>query len=245
MIYFSTKDVLKNLLIKLPWVKSIAARSHRTGIMNDAYLTNQRVDELSNILEKNKVYNATVLEIGPGQSSNTIVNLLNNGIASKAYVVDIIKYFSDNFWSNLSVEFLYMDTQSIQMNSIDFIYCYDVLEHVKHPDLFLKELRRIVRVNGVVFLSWDFRDHLHLNNEKKWFDMHKYSKIAWNIQMSNRSSYVNRLTLREWIELFESSGFKISMIETLESNIASNSYEEKYNFRIDPTYRAKVVLKPV
>ena len=75
MIYFSTKDVLKNLLIKLPWVKSIAARSHRTGIMNDAYLTNQRVDELSNILEKNKVYNATVLEIGPGQSSNTIVNL--------------------------------------------------------------------------------------------------------------------------------------------------------------------------
>jgi ubiquinone/menaquinone biosynthesis C-methylase UbiE len=245
LIYFSTKDVLKNLLIKLPWVKSIAARSHRTGIMNDAYLTNQRVDELSNILEKNKVYNATVLEIGPGQSSNTIVNLLNNGIASKAYVVDIIKYFSDNFWSNLSVEFLYMDTQSIQMNSIDFIYCYDVLEHVKHPDLFLKELRRIVRVNGVVFLSWDFRDHLHLNNEKKWFDMHKYSKIAWNIQMSNRSSYVNRLTLREWIELFESSGFKISMIETLESNIASNSYEEKYNFRIDPTYRAKVVLKPV
>jgi ubiquinone/menaquinone biosynthesis C-methylase UbiE len=245
MIKISFLDVLKNFLILIPWVKNRAKMYHKTGILNNKDMVDARVIELIGVMRRNSIKDASIVEIGPGQNSDTIIRLFNNTSVSKAHAVDIIKYFSDNFWRNSGVEFLYRDTQSIQMNSIDLIYCYDVLEHVKHPDLFLKELRRIVKVSGIVFLSWDFRDHLHLNNEKKWFDMHKYSKIAWNIQMSNRSSYVNRLILREWIELFESSGFKISMIETLESNIASNSYEEKYNSRIDPTYRAKVILKPV
>jgi ubiquinone/menaquinone biosynthesis C-methylase UbiE len=245
MIRLSVKDVFKNILILFPLVKFVAKKSHKTGILNDNDLVDSRVNELVALMSKNSIEDASVVEIGPGQNSDTIIHIFNKASVSKAYAVDIIKYFSDNFWRNSGVEFLYRDTQSIQMNSIDLIYCYDVLEHVKHPDLFLKELKRIVKVNGMVFLSWDFRDHLHLNNEKKWFDMHKYSKIAWNLQMSNRSSYVNRLTIRKWVEMFESSGFEISMIETLESNVASNSHEKKYNSRIDPTYRAKTILKPI
>jgi hypothetical protein len=97
----------------------------------------------------------------------------------------------------------------------------------------------------MIFLSWDFRDHLHLGNEKDWFDMHKYSNFVWNLQMSNRSSYVNRLIISDWIKMFQSAGFEISMIERLESTVASNAFEVKYGFKIDPTYRAKVLLRPI
>jgi SAM-dependent methyltransferase len=238
-------NIFKNILILIPWVRFRAKKFHKTGILNNKDLVKNRVCELIEIMGNNSIVNASVIEIGPGQNSDTIISLYKNKSISRAYVVDIIKYFPDDFWHNSGVEFLYKDTYSIQRCSVDFIYCYDVLEHVKHPDFFLKELRRIIKVDGTVFLSWDFRDHLHINNEEKWFDMHKYSKIAWNLQMSNRSSYVNRLTLREWTEMFELSGFEISMIETLESNIASNTYERRYNSKIDPTYRAKIILKPV
>jgi SAM-dependent methyltransferase len=237
-------DILKNFLIVIPWIRSQAKKHHRTGVLNDEDLVGNRVDELIEIVNDNALSDASVIEFGPGQTSDTIITLYKNKRFCKASVVDLVNYFTDDFWRNFGIKFLYTDSSSVQKGSVDFIYAYDVLEHVKEPVLFLRELRRIVRSNGMIFLSWDFRDHLNLAYEERWFDMHKYSNISWNLQMSNRSSYVNRLTLRDWIELFESVGLEISKIETLKSKIASNAFEIKYGCKIDPTYRAKVLLKP-
>jgi len=245
MIRFSIKDMFKNALILLPFVKFLAKKSHKTGILNDSDLVDSRVNELVALMSENSIEDASVVEIGPGQNSDTIIHLFNKNSVSKAYAVDIIKYFPESFWRNSGVDFLYGDTKSLQMNSIDFIYCYDVLEHVRHPNFFLRELRRIIKTNSIVFLSWDLRDHLHLNNEEKWFDMHKYSEIVWNLQMSNRSSYVNRLTFGDWIREFELSGFEVTIIETIESDIASSSFKKQYGFEVDPIYRIKALLTPV
>ena len=193
----------------------------------------------------NSFSNASVIEFGPGQTSDTINALYKNKMFCKASVVDTVNYFTDHFWRNLGIDFLYKDSSSVQNSSVDFIYAYDVLEHVKAPEFFLSELRRIITANGMIFLSWDFRDHLHLDNEKDWFDMHKYSKIVWDLQMSNRSSYVNRVVYKDWIEMFESAGLEILKIKTLESSIASNAFEVKYGYKIDPTYRAKVLLRSI
>ena len=160
-------------------------------------------------------------------------------------MVDMVNYFTDDYWHSSGIEFLYKDSSSIQKSSIDFIYAYDVLEHVKRPILFLRELRRIIKIDGKIFLSWDFRDHLHLGEEESWFDMHKYSNFIWNMQMSNRSSYVNRITIGDWVEMFEEAGFDISMIATFESTVASNAFEIKYGVAIDPTYRAKALLRAI
>ena len=245
MLRLSLTDIFKNMLIIIPWVRSLAKKSHRTGILNNEEAVGNRVSELIEMMGDNSLSNASVIEFGPGQTSDTIIALYKHKRFCKASVVDMVNYFTDNFWRNSGIEFLYKDSSSVQKSSIDFIYAYDVLEHVKGPELFLRELRRIVRADGMIFLSWDLRDHLHLDNEEDWFDMHKYSKIAWDLQMSNRSSYVNRVTLRDWVKMFESAGLEISMIETLESTIASNAYEIKYGCKIDPTSRAKVLLRPV
>jgi hypothetical protein len=93
-------------------------------------------------------------------------------------------------------------------------------------------------------LSWDLRGYLNIDNEKKWFDMHKYSKTIWSLQMSNRSSYVNRLLFSQWMEMFSRCGFAISVIETLSSNIAQAGYYERMGGKVDATYRAKVLLRP-
>lgn len=245
MLRVSIIDILKNILILIPWVRSKAKKSHRTGILNNKETVGNRVDELIEMMGDHSFSNASVIEFGPGQTSDTIIALYKNKRFCKASVVDRVNYFTDDFWRNLGIEFLYNDSSSVQNNSVDFIFSYDVLEHVMAPEFFLRELRRIVSEKGLIFLSWDFRDHLHLDNEENWFDMHKYSKIVWDLQMSNRSSYVNRLIFKDWIKIFESAGFKISKIETLESIIASNAFEIKYGRKIDPTYRAKVLLRPI
>lgn len=245
MFRVSIIDILKNLLIVIPWVRSKAKKSHRTGILNNKDVVGNRVDELIEMMGDSSFSNGSVIEFGPGQTSDTIIALSKHKRFCKASVVDMVNYFTDDFWRNLGIEFLHKDSSSVQKGSVDFIFAYDVLEHVKDPELFVRELRRIVRADGMIFLSWDFRDHLYLHNEERWFDMHKYSRIAWDLQMSNRSSYVNRLILRDWVEMFKSVDLEISKIEILESAIASHAFETKYGRKIDPTSRARVLLRPI
>jgi len=245
MFRLSIIDILKNILIQIPWVKSKAKKFHKTGILDNTEMVQNRVDELFKMMGDSSFSNASVIEFGPGQTSEIINALYKHKRFCKASVVDMVNYFTDDFWQNLGINFLYKNSYSVQKGSVDFIYAYDVLEHVLAPELFLRELRRIITAKGMIFLSWDFRDHLHLENEENWFDMHKYSNISWNMQMSNRSSYVNRLILSDWIKMFESVGLEVSKIETLKSTIASNAFEIKYGRKIDPTYRAKVLLRPI
>lgn len=244
MIRVSFLDILKNFLILIPWVRNMAKKHHKTGIQNRKDMVDDRISDLSEIMRARGMRDASVVEIGPGQTSGTIAGMLKTSETLKVYAVDVTRYFPDSFWLDLGVEFLYRNTSSLQDNSVDFVYCYDVLEHVKDPHAFLCELRRVIGKNGFFFASWDLRDHMHLNSESDWFDMHKYSEIVWNLQMSNRSSYVNRLTYKDWIEAFRLSGFEVVSIETIESNIAATMHEKEYGVRIDPTYRVKALLTP-
>jgi SAM-dependent methyltransferase len=242
MLNFSLIDVLKNILILVPYIKSKAKLMHKTGIMDNTEKALSRAAELTSVMKDNSVDEGRVVEFGPGKTGDTIIELSKNEKISRAFVVDTERYFPDDFWLNNGIDFLYKDSSMIRSDSIDLVYCYDVLEHVRRPMSFLREIKRIIKGNGVFFISWDLRDHLNINDEKKWFDMHKYNKTIWNLQMSNRSSYVNRLLFSEWIKIFENSGFTVSIVEILSSNIAQSGYYESTVCKIDPIYRAKVIL---
>ena len=41
-------------------------------------------------------------------------------------------------------------------NEANVVICFETLEHVQNPILFIKELERIVKINGVIFLSIPF-----------------------------------------------------------------------------------------
>ena len=61
--------------------------------------------------------------------------------------------------------------------------------------------------------------------------------------MSNRTSYVNRLQIDQWIENFELAGFKIVSIKNLESPLAAATVLEKYGCKVNPVYRSEVIIK--
>jgi SAM-dependent methyltransferase len=243
MINFSIKEILKNILISMPGIKKLSLKKHKTGIQNNAIASKERANKLIELVNNNNHLLDNFLEVGPGQTSSTALNLIEYFSPKKAYVVDTNKYFSDKYWSNLGIEFLYKNTASLESNSIDFIYCFDVFEHISNPEDFFSEMRRILSDNGLIFGLWDMRDHLHLNDEQQWFDMQKYSNFVWNLQMSNRSSYVNRLQLSEWMNLFENHGFEVINNEIMYSDIASDAFLKKHSIKLESAYRAEVVLK--
>jgi SAM-dependent methyltransferase len=243
MIKINIKEIFKNFIITFPVIKYLSLKNHKTGIQNNETLSKERAIKLTDLIKKYIPQPSNFLEVGPGQTSATASNLIRHFSLKKAYVVDTNRYFDDNHWSSLGIDFLYKDTASLNSKSIDFIYCFDVLEHISNPEAFFIEMKRILSNTGYLFASWDMRDHLKLNNEEEWFDMHKYSNLVWNLQMSNRSSFVNRLQHSEWINLFEKYGFEVINSEVMYSDIASDAFLEKYSIRLESAYRAEVVLK--
>ena len=236
-------DIIKNIFILFPFIKEIAKKTHKTGIMNDPKSVFNRVDEIFSIIQNNSMSNVSVLEIGPGQTSDVITELAKFKEVKNAYAIDINDYFDDKFWHAKGVHFINGDLSSFSSGSFDFVYCYDVLEHIKKPTIFLKQLRSALSKSGMAYLSWDMRDHFYINDESNWFEMHKYNNFIWNLQMSNRSSYVNRLQLNQWLKNFELAGFEILSIKNLESSLASNNMQLKYGLQINPVYRSKIIVR--
>jgi SAM-dependent methyltransferase len=81
--------------------------------------------------------------------------------------------------------------KSIESNSVDFIWSHAVLEHIKHSEFLdiMKELRRIVRDDGVCSHVVDLRDHIDcsLNNLR-------FSEKIWESNfMTNSGFYTNRI----------------------------------------------------
>jgi SAM-dependent methyltransferase len=95
--------------------------------------------------------------------------------------------------------------------SIDFFWSQVVLEHVplnEFPE-FLRQLRRIVKPNGIGVHSVDFRDHLSngLNNLR-------FSSETWEGPMFRRSGfYTNRIRPGAMLALFREADFEVAVLE--------------------------------
>ena len=246
--YISFKDLFKNQLIKISIIKNYSKKYHKTGVNNDLRLVSDRIDFLIKILETNIINKKeiSVAEMGPGQTDLLLRALSEKISVSNLIAVDIENYFNHNHWKDLGIQFIYFeDMDSIPDNSLNFIFSFDVLEHVREPNSFIQQLRRVITKDGFIYLSWDLRDHLNLELEEKWFDMHKYSNFIWNLQMSNRTSYVNRLQKKDWENIFDMNHLKIHQISTEKSFVAASFVRNNYGLDISPDYRISAILKPI
>ena len=64
----------------------------------------------------------------------------------------------------------------IATNAADTVMCISVLEHLKNPEAFLKEVRRIVKSEGKVFFQVPFMWHVH----EAPHDFRRFTKYALN-----------------------------------------------------------------
>ena len=149
------------------------------------------------------------------------------------YVLEQIDYFKNKYHCNLdkfinkdTLEFdpeslLYAqdsveDLRTISSDSIDVILSISVFEHVKNVDKSFQEMRRVLKVGGVMYHKIDMRDHY---NFSKPFKFLKYSDYAWNNLLTKEGfSYTNRLRIDDFQDMLSKYGF-----ETIE--LTKNIYE--------------------
>lgn len=100
--------------------------------------------------------------------------------------------------------------RTLPTGSVDFIWSNAVLEHVRReavPEM-ARELRRVLKQNGVCSHQIDLRDHLggSLNSLR-------ISNAWWEKEWMARSGfYTNRLRKSELLRIFEESGFSAKVV---------------------------------
>ncbi|MDA2921967.1 methyltransferase domain-containing protein [Patescibacteria group bacterium AH-259-L07] len=101
--------------------------------------------------------------------------------------------------------------RTIPSNSIDFIFSTATLEHI-HKNEFLKtmrELKRILKTNGICSHEVDLKDHLgsSLNNLR-------FSEKLWERDLIyNSSFYTNRIRFSDMLNVFKKAGFKYQILK--------------------------------
>ena len=99
----------------------------------------------------------------------------------------------------------------MESNTIDCAVSVETLEHIPKDDILniLKELRRILRPDGIALMQIDYGDHFKgFDPSISSFNFLTYSEEDWR-PFQSRFQYVNRLRHSEYIALFESAGFEV------------------------------------
>ena len=100
-----------------------------------------------------------ILDVGPGYKSDGLdIKKINNSINVDILEGDneVIEYQLKNKDIDLVVKADFSNDDFHLISDIkkyDIIFCYEVIEHVKNPSLFLKKLRFLLKENGAIFLS--------------------------------------------------------------------------------------------
>lgn len=103
-----------------------------------------------------------------------------------------------------------LSLRTIPDQSVDLIWSQAVLEHVRRSDFIsmMRELRRVIRPDGICSHCIDLRDHLGgaLNNLR-------FSERFWESDFIAKSGfYTNRIRYSEMLELFNQAGFNVEKI---------------------------------
>ncbi|MCK4913249.1 MAG: class I SAM-dependent methyltransferase [Planctomycetes bacterium] len=94
--------------------------------------------------------------------------------------------------------------------SVDFVFSQAVLEHVRKQDFLetLKQIRRIIKDDGICSHSIDMKDHLggNLNNLR-------FPEKIWESNFFVRSGfYTNRIRRNKMLELIKQAGFNPEIV---------------------------------
>lgn len=100
--------------------------------------------------------------------------------------------------------------REVPSGSVDFIWSQAVLEHIRRREFldFMRELRRVLRSDGVCSHRVDLRDHLGgaLNNLR-------FSTRLWESDwMASSGFYTNRIRYGEMMDLFGQAGFGVEVL---------------------------------
>jgi SAM-dependent methyltransferase len=221
-------EILKNFLIQFPVVQKISSLvNHTTGLNGQS-----KEALLSTFNDYNSVTDVkgkSILELGPGHTYQLMELALQQG-AKSAVIADIIKYLDDETIAKTGIQYIVYDGSIIPLKdqTLDLIWSHTVYEHLRYPKITIEETFRLLKPGGIALHHIDLRDHLVLDeNNPDTFNNLQYSQKLFKKMTWNRSIYVNRLRISEWIKLHEEAGFNVDVLQTWKSPAVQEKYRLK------------------
>lgn len=143
----------------------------------------------------------------PELDQDKVVEVLDADISSEQTF-----HFKEDF---IKAYWLEPDSEKLPLDSglIDVVLSVAVMEHVKNPDMLIKETARVLRRGGISVNLVDVAEHkpLSKNDDCNFVEFLKYSKEEWEWKWnkSNMQFYTNRWRRLDFVEAFQRNGFKI------------------------------------
>ena len=210
------KEIILNQLIRIPLIQKIAKNQHLTGRNNDPIQAKAIFEKLN---EYTKFEGKSVIELGPGQTFGVLEKVLEAN-ALKVCAADIMTYV-ENIPDG--IEYHQYDGTNLPFddNLYDVLWSWSVFEHIRYPNITVPETYRILKSGGFAIHAIDLVDHFNYTWKKDelTFNCLKYPEWLWDLMTWNRSNYVNRLRINDWLNLFIKEGFKIIHYGTIENNV--------------------------
>ena len=127
--------------------------------------------------------------------------------------------FDENLLERLGITYISnfkaTDFSSMKIE-YDVFYSNNTLEHIPPAEIkiILLESKRILNPGAIHLHRIDFSDHFsHIDQSISSCNFLKYSDRLHNLIAGNQFTYHNRLRVNDFIEIFESSGYKIIKLE--------------------------------
>ena len=127
--------------------------------------------------------------------------------------------FDENLLESLGITYIsnFRVTDFSSMKArYDVFYSNNTLEHLKPAEIkiFLEKSKKISNLGAIHLHRIDFSDHFsHIDQSISSCNFLKYSDRLYNLIAGNQFVYHNRLRVNDFIEIFESLGYKIIKLE--------------------------------
>lgn len=166
------------------------------------YWHTQKLHIITNSLALYKKPPEKILDVG-SSSGWLLFEISKRFPSSKCFGIDVYQKaitYGKQLYKNLSL--IHADAHKIPFpnETFDVVICTEVLEHVVNPEKVLKEIRRVLRSNGIAVIEMDSGNWLF--------------KIVWHWWTNIRNgawkdSHINAFHAKKLGKMIQDSGFKI------------------------------------
>lgn len=142
-----------------------------------------------------------LLDIATG--GGHVAKHLSSSVA-KVYATDLTKEMLENTKKHLqsfkNIEYLIADAEQLPFldHSFELITCRIAAHHFPHPELFIQEVKRVLKPKGKFLL---------IDNIAPTSQIHRH--FLHQLEKMRDESHVNYLTMSEWKSLFQRNGLSI------------------------------------
>ena len=211
------KDVLKCSTCDIVFLNNYKSINYQedygTRLFDDSWDIDKKIKERSKSLKEitNKIDNIIkknnyrdILELGAGYGS-TLIDLINKNKEKNFSCLEQNQDYISLIKSKTNSK-VYLDLKKIN-KKFDIIYAIHFIEHIEKPISFLKDIKKILKRNGILFLVTPNHDDFYMNTLPNK-NLRKYKNFIYH---AAHPYYYNIISLDY---VLNKSGFKSNSIST-------------------------------